>query len=327
MKVCLVGLGNWGKNHARVLSQLKTEGKINELYFYDTNSDLLNKMCNFYQATPVTNLDGLDVDFVDVVVPANLHHSVAKPFVERGIKTFIEKPFTDDEQDALELMDLSKNPETMIMIGQIFRFHEGVIYSKQLVERGMIGELRKVDVRRLFFGKPRLDNGVILSLGIHDLDIISFYNNDRPPNSIECMMSTIVGPTEDHAFIKANYDNFVGIAEESWMSPSTGKIRSCSVQGNNGEIFFDFLNPSEVTTNFKYIEDTIVDNGTFKHSIEFQEPLKTELTHFIDRGISNEEFRVGPKIGLNAMRLCFAALESAKTGRRIQIEQDFTFSG
>ena len=79
----------------------------------------------------------------------------------------------------------------------------------------------------------------------------------------------MIGPTEDHAFIKTKYKNHIGVAEESWMSPSTDKVRSCSIQGTHGEISFDFSKPNEVNINSVYIDELLIDNGSFNHTTAF----------------------------------------------------------
>lgn len=312
VKVCLIGLGHWGKNHARILGNLKRTNVIDELYLFDVNKEQAQKYADLYDAKVTDNPYSLDLDAVDIVVPAHLHHKVAKPFVESGIKTFIEKPFVDNIEDAIDLMDLCKNPESSIMVGHIFRFHSGVELANNLIQNGSIGNIQKIDIRRLAFGIPRTDNGVIYSLAIHDLDLFRLFSNEQNPESIQCITSKIVGPTEDHAFIKANYENHVGIAEESWMSPSTQKVRTCSIQGTHGEIFFDFSKPNEVNINSVYIDDKLIDNGSFNHSTTFVEPLTAEIEHFISQSQRNKPYKVGPTIGLEAIKLCDMALKSAK---------------
>ncbi len=319
MKVCLIGLGHWGKNHARILGNLKRTNIIDELYLYDVDKRQSKKYADLYDAKVTENPIDLDLDAVDVVVPSNLHHKVAKPFIERGIKTFIEKPFADNLEDAMELIDLSKTPETTIMVGHIFRFHSGVELAKELIKNGSIGNIQKIDIRRLAFGIPRRDNGVIYSLAIHDLDLFRYFSDEQNPESIHCITSKVIGPTEDHAFIKTKYKYHIGVAEESWMSPSTDKVRSCSIQGTHGEISFDFSKPNEVNINSVYIDDSLIDNGSFNRTTTFVEPLTAEIEHFITQSQNNKPYKVGPTIGLEAIKLCEMALKSAKENKSVDL--------
>lgn len=321
LKICLIGLGNWGKNHARVLSELKNQDLIDELYFFDENNTRSQAYAKLYDGSATSDPFSLDLDAVDIVVPANSHYEVAKPFLESGISTFIEKPFTDNVEDAINLIDITKRPSENIMVGHIFRFHSGVSLAKDLIAKGSIGEIKKVDIRRLALGTPRTDNGVIYSLAIHDLDLFCYFADDMDPVEISCITSTIIGPTEDHAFLKINHKKSIGIAEESWMSPSTGKVRTCSIQGTQGEIFFDFSKPSEVQINSKYINQKIIDNGSFTHSVPFVEPLGAEITHFVKSLRDKTPFKVGPDVGLRAVKLCDKALQSAKLKKSLPFNE------
>ncbi len=310
MKVCQIGLGHWGKNHARILADFKKEGIIDELYLYDVNSELLEKTSKYLNCVAVKDFSNLDVDAVDIVVPANLHYKIAKPFVERGINTFIEKPITDDINDAIELEKISLRPEEKIMVGHIFRFHEGVIKAKEFINNSMIGQLKKIEIIRSTFAKPRADNGVILSLAIHDLDLFKYFNNEEYPISIKSLHSKTIGPTEDIAFIQAKFKNSVGYALESWMTNQNIKTRSCSIQGTEGFIQFDFSNPQQITINNKYIGETVVNDGEFNHLLPFSEPLKNELIHFISQTEISKPYKVGPKISIDALKMSLMALEN-----------------
>ncbi len=326
MKVGLIGLGHWGKNHARVLGNFKSEGEIEELYFFDIDKNQLERMSKFHNAAPIESIEDmsrLDLDAVDIVVPANLHFKVAKHFVETGVKTFIEKPFTDKEEDALKLIDMATNPESDIMVGHIFRFHSAVKKAKDLIKSGQIGKPLVADIRRTAYGVPRKDNGVVFSLAIHDLDLFGYLVGLDKPKSVEAISSKIVGPTEDHAFIKVEYHDseFIGIAEESWMHPHQEKSRTCAVQGTNGVVSLDFLKPAEILLHSKYIDfdRRLVDNGTFTQTLPFKEPLTEEIRHFLMNSRENKPFEAGPEVGLNAVRLCNSAIESANTGRPVDL--------
>jgi len=324
MDICQIGLGRWGKNHARVLGELKREGILDNVYYYDLDAELMEKTAKLHGGEIVKDLDNIDPDLVEVIVPANLHYNVAKPFIERGIKTFIEKPYTDNLEDSIKLTDLATDPESQIMIGHIFRYHDGVIRAKELLNSGIIGNLQKIDIRRLAFGYPRPDNGVIFSLAIHDLDLLRYFNDDKDPKTIGTLSSTIHGPTEDHAFLHLNFGNSIGILEESWMSFTNQKVRSLSIQGTDGELQLNFSDPSEVRVNSKYIskDGRVIDNGIFAQAIEFNEPLKAEVTHFIEQSQNNQPYRVGPKIATEAVRMCEIALASADQKKILEYPRD-----
>ena len=62
------------------------------------------------------------VDAVMVVLrDGDLHKEYALPFIERGIPTWIDKPFTLKEEDALELIKIAKKNNTLLTGGSTCR--------------------------------------------------------------------------------------------------------------------------------------------------------------------------------------------------------------
>ena len=103
-KVCVVGAGNWGKNHIRTLNELGVLGGI-----VDANNERLNQYSDQYPDVSVfTNLtDALsDNSFLGftVATPAETHFNIGKIIIEAKKHILIEKPLTLNIDDAEQLV-------------------------------------------------------------------------------------------------------------------------------------------------------------------------------------------------------------------------------
>ena len=135
LKIGVVGYGNWGKNHVRVLSELNLLGGVYDKFssrkestkkikFYDSLDDLLH------------NVHGLIISS-----PANTHFEIAK----RALKTtdvLIEKPIAMKTSDVLNLQKLEKKHKKLIIVGHQLHFHPAIIKMHELIKNGEIGKLK-----------------------------------------------------------------------------------------------------------------------------------------------------------------------------------------
>ena len=113
--------------------------------------------------------DLLDVcDAVSICTPTSTHFEVSKKVIYKRCHLFIEKPITNNIQQARELILLSKKNNTLIQIGHIERFNPAFKAVRDQIINPMF-----IETHRLAEFNPRgTDVPVVLDLMIHDIDII-----------------------------------------------------------------------------------------------------------------------------------------------------------
>lgn len=129
LNVGVVGLGQMGKNHVRVLSQI---GVLNVVY--DISQRLTQKVAEQYNVIPATSMDeliGLS-DAVFVVTPTSTHFDLAKQALMQNKHVFIEKPITLTVKEARELIGLAQQNKKILQVGHIERFNPVVMELKKL---------------------------------------------------------------------------------------------------------------------------------------------------------------------------------------------------
>ncbi len=181
MKVLVVGIGSMGLNHIKVLTQLKKEGLVTEVYAVDIDRQRLEAVKG--QGVDLTFTDYHDAikykpDLGIIAVPTTLHYSVASELMNH-MDLLIEKPITERLNEALDLYRKSKTLGRKVLVGHIERFNP--VY-KALIndvnnERPIYVESMRVNRLR---GNPQSYGNVLLDLGIHDIDLVlDMVNEDK----------------------------------------------------------------------------------------------------------------------------------------------------
>ena len=120
MKLLLIGVGRFGKNHLKTLVDL-----VDELYVVDSDPNQL-KACEEF-SIPRDRLstdyhDFLDrVEGVDVVTPADSHLSICKECFEKGKDVFVEKPIALTSAEAKEMISQAGKRGLILQVGHRYR--------------------------------------------------------------------------------------------------------------------------------------------------------------------------------------------------------------
>ena len=172
IKIGVVGYGNWGKNHVRVLSELNHLGGV-----YDNliSSKKSNDKIKFYDSLDdlIDNVDGLIISS-----PATTHFKIAKKAL-KTLDVLIEKPIAMKISDVLALQKLEKESKKLIVVGHQLHFHPAIIKMQELINQGAIGKLKWIYSNRLNMGKIRPNENVLWSFAPHDLSLILKFSGQK----------------------------------------------------------------------------------------------------------------------------------------------------
>lgn len=122
MKIAVIGLGEWGKNHVRVLSELGSLGAVS-----DINEERLKLFAQRYGVNGYRSLEELlrneRLDGAVVATPTKTHFSITRALLEASIPTLVEKPMTATSLEAEELVRIAREAGTLLLVGFIERFN------------------------------------------------------------------------------------------------------------------------------------------------------------------------------------------------------------
>jgi UDP-2-acetamido-3-amino-2,3-dideoxy-glucuronate N-acetyltransferase len=170
MKIGLIGCGRWGENIRKTLDELGVLGGV-----YDIAVD---KDC----APVVTKVFGYS-DAVCIATPAEKHYDHAKHLLESNKHVFVEKPIALKVEEARELATLAESKNLVLMVGHLMHYHNGFRKMKELVDKGAIGKIIKIEATR-HGGIVREHEDVYQSLAPHDVSMMLALGHYIEPNSI-----------------------------------------------------------------------------------------------------------------------------------------------
>ncbi|WP_036156618.1 Gfo/Idh/MocA family protein [Maribacter forsetii] len=141
LKVLISGTGFAGQGHTDAFRAVGTEvvGIVGRTP--NVVSDVAKKMNIPYSGTDWQQaLNDCKPDIVSIATPGGAHYKTIKQAIEFGCHVFSDKPLTDTGESALELYELAKKKNIKTAFASSFRYMPCVIYAKQLVANGSIGE-------------------------------------------------------------------------------------------------------------------------------------------------------------------------------------------
>jgi predicted dehydrogenase len=335
--VAVAGTGYWGRNHVRGFKELLDEGLINDLILCDVSKDRVKALADSFNLNYTTNfneiLENKGINAISIATPSPMHYEMAKAGIEHGKSVLIEKPMTMTSEESKDLVGFTEKQNGLLMVGHIFRHHSAVKELKKRISRGDFGRIMYMFCNRQAFRVPRQDMGVLHALGIHEMDTFCYLLDKEYPNSIFTHMeSHFFSDIEETAMIILSFDGDVTCyAFESWMAPIAGKKRELVVIGDKMSARIDYLKPQELQIfdsailpknddpSKPSIDFELESEGSYTIPIEYKEPLKEELKHFIECSKSNSQPLSDMYSGKRAVEMIEKAFESAKTGNRVRM--------
>ena len=313
INVGVIGVGAMGYNHARVYYKLEN---ANLIAVSDVSENTLNKVANKFDAKPYADYEDLlndpEIEVVSVCVQTTFHHDAVMAAIEHGKHVLVEKPIAFSLEEAEEMIQAAHDKGVLLATGHVERFNPAVQKAKELIDNDVIGDVVSASAKRVGPYPPRIrDVGVAIDLAIHDLDVM-YYLFDQEVKQVYATMGSILEDCEyeDHAEIMVNFaGGTTGMLEVNWLTPY--KRREISITGTDGIISVDYIDQS-IDVHGKFAQDI---------QIEHKEPLKEELSSFLDAVANNKQPVITGEDGLNALKMVIAADKSSQVQRPISFDE------
>ncbi|WP_348660203.1 Gfo/Idh/MocA family oxidoreductase, partial [uncultured Prochlorococcus sp.] len=169
VKVGVIGIGNMGWHHARVLSLLKDADLVGVADPDESRGKLAVEQ---FQCEWFKDYHDLisKVDAICIAVPTLLHHKVGLDCLKAGVNVLIEKPIAATELEAKSLINASKISNCLLQVGHIERFNPAFRELNKIVQNE---EIVVLEARRHSPHADRAnDVSVVMDLMIHDIDLV-----------------------------------------------------------------------------------------------------------------------------------------------------------
>lgn len=327
-RILLIGLGRWGANHLRVLQSMPVE-----LFVAESDPQRLNSsgVPQSHRTAEARSLFPI-IDAAVLVTPAHSHFELCRDLLEAGKDVFVEKPISLRSAEARELTDVAKRNGLILQVGHIFRFDPASVWMRDAIAQGRFGEIKMLRANFSGFKRPRQDTGVTFADGIHFIDLFKFLLG-KLPRRVHAVMRNFLGregEMDDESLMVLEYNGddgppILATIEAGYHLP--GKMRELTIVGKDSSAVCDY---NVAQYKIKTFENRHVRSGTeikamegAMHQLEFppEEPLRAELTAFLDAIETRSRPLVDGVDGMEAVRVVEAAIESARTGKWIDISE------
>ncbi len=309
VKIAVVGVGGWGKNHARALSELDTLSAI-----CDTDESRAKTFADKYDVNAYTSIDDMlkneKLDGAIISTPTSTHFTIAKQFMEHRINVLVEKPMAPSSTECEQLRTIARRNNTILTTGYIERFNPAVNEVKNLISQKKYGDVLMLEFHR----ENRMplnihDVGIIYDTSVHDIDTALYLFDDKP-HMVFAKAGSVRGAHEDFAAIVLGFkDQKIAFIASNWITPK--KVRQ----------FVAVCTDAIITGNFITQEIRIDQGGdTIIPRREMEEPLMLELKNFIGAIDGNAKPLISVDEAINTTKIAEAALLSSKTGSPIFLD-------
>ena len=319
LRIGVIGVGNMGQHHTRVLSFLKD---VELVGVSDVNVERGIDLASKYRVRFFEDYRDLltHVDAVCIAVPTLLHHSVGMTCLQAGVHVLIEKPIAASISEAESLVNAAAESNCILQVGHIERFNPAFQELSKVLKRE---ELLALEAHRMSPYSDRAnDVSVVLDLMIHDIDLL-----------LELVASPVVRLTAsgsrasgsgylDYVTATLNFANGI-VATLTSSKVTHRKMRSIVAHCKNSLTEADFLN-NEILIHRKTTAHYVTDYGQVLYRQDGLiekvytsniEPLHAELEHFVNCVRGGNMPSVGGEQALKALRLASLIEQMALDGR------------
>ncbi len=304
IRVAVIGAGALGRHHARIYAEMAQEGLIECVGVFDQNMGSAKKVAEQHRIPALNSLEDAteQAHALSIVTPTNTHFKIASDLLEKGKHLLVEKPMTDNTEQAQRLVDCARKQDCVLQVGHVERFNPVFTYLN-----ASASEPKFIETHRLSpYPARSTDIGVVLDLMIHDLDVVLAFVKS-PVVQIDSAGVSVLSKSEDIANARLKFANgcvanltvsrisperlrkirvFSGGKEASYVSldyqKQEGFVYRVASEGETPSSFWTQLLASR-KKDFKVVSEfagkKIVREPV---PINKDEPLKLELRHFID---------------------------------------------
>lgn len=319
IKIGVIGVGNMGQHHARVLSFLKD---VELVGVSDINVDRGLDTASKYRVRFFEDYRDLlpYVEAVCIAVPTRLHHEVGMTCLSAGVHVLVEKPIAASIAEAESLVNAAAESQCILQVGHIERFNPAFQELSKVLKTE---ELLAIEAHRMSpYSNRANDVSVVLDLMIHDIDLL-----------LDLAASPVVRLTASGSrasdsgyldYVTATLGFANGIVATLTASKVTHrKIRRIAAHCKNSLTEADFLN-NEILIHRQTTANCMTDYGQVLYRQDGLiekvytsniEPLHAELEHFVCCVRAGMSPSVGGEQALKALRLASLIEQMALDGQ------------
>lgn len=282
IKVGVVGVGDFGRNHVRVYRELEQAELAG---VFDTDAARAQAVAKEFGTRAFNSLEALAAECkaVSLAVPTRDHARVGLELLNRHLDVLVEKPIAGSLAEADELIAAAQGRGRILQVGHTERFNPAVTAAARVVAQPLFFEVHRLGV----FSGRSLDVDVIFDLMIHDLDILlSFVPAEVA--GVHAVGIPILSPRVDIASVRLEFANGC-VANLTASRVSTEKVRKLRFFQPHAYVSIDFARRDALMISVKPGSTPTTSPLGLPSGLEIrkletedEEPLRAELRAFLE---------------------------------------------
>jgi predicted dehydrogenase len=286
--VAVVGVGVFGRNHARIYKELEQQGEpVRLVGVVDPDLNRADAVarefgCRGFGSVSQMLTTHSEIQAATVACPTIHHLAVARDLMNAGVDVLIEKPIAATLEEANELVQMAAACKRIGQVGHLERFNPAVRATVPLLTQPMFFEVHRLSV----FTPRSLDVDVVLDLMIHDLDIVLSFANS-PVKEVRAVGLPILSGRIDIANVRLELESGC-VANFTASRVSTERVRKLrffqprqyvSLDYGRQEVLLFSVGEDGTSAGAPSVNPQI---KVSKPSVAAEEPLHAELKSFLN---------------------------------------------
>ncbi len=296
IRVAVVGVGEFGRNHARVWSEMEGAELVGVV---DPHGERAAQVAAEFKTRVIRDVYALateKIDAVSLAIPTAEHCRVGCNLLDSGMDVLVEKPMASSVGEANGLIASAQRANRILQIGHLERYNSAVVAARKIVSHPMFFEIHRLGV----FTPRSLDVDVVYDVMIHDLDILLSLV-DSAVTDVKAVGIPVITEKNDIAQARIEFASGT-VANLTASRVSTERVRKMRFFQQHEYISIDFTRQDVLRVS--------VDPKNLQQPINFEkvpttpeEPLRSELRAFLHAIRTRRAPLVDGAAGLRALEL------------------------
>lgn len=270
-----------------------------------------------------------EIDAVYIATPVYLHAAQTMAAAQAGKHVLVEKPMAMSTAECQAMIDACHQHGVQLMVCYYQRFNARHQKARELVAQGAIGQVTMAQARQAFLYPPEPDNwrqnpalgggGAIMDVGVHCIDTLRFILGEV--EAVTALVDTLAYDyaVDDTATLLLRFQNGVqGVVSVAFTVPEVevDTLNYLELCGTGGRIWTSPLHSKDS----RGLLRVLTPEG--EQRFTFEQRTHVALIEAFGRSIEYGEPVPIPGVeGLRGLAVVEAALESARTGHTISVNQ------
>ena len=323
IKVCLVGAGQWGLQHARVFSQ---RPDVRLCAVAGRSADKTRARAEQFGIRAYTNIPEMlakeKPDFVSLSLPNLEHFEATMQVIQANCPLLVEKPFVFDLKEGDQLLAETEKRGLFFAINFNHRYAKAIRLAREAISQGRLGEI--IHALWRFGGEANVSShphANLIETQCHGFDQLEHLCG--PIKSVMSEMSNLTGGGYRTVaialgFVSGAVGNMTGTYDSSYAYRDTHLLE---INGTKGRIV---VNDTVKRFSFQAVGNETAEvwqAGYFNdYDREFHRTFDLHLDAILTAFKKGEPPPIHARAGQRALQLAWAAVESFELGKRVTLK-------